>query len=94
MKLISANHDPNDYGQHAIARPIIIGDFCWLGANSVLLPGVQLGNHVVIAAGAVVTKTFDEHNIVLAGVPAKIVKKLPEYVGTIPDTTIHLKNRP
>jgi acetyltransferase-like isoleucine patch superfamily enzyme len=91
VKLISADHDVNDYEKHLSAPPIRIGDYCWLGANAVLLPGVQLGKHVVVAAGAIVTKSFDEDNVVLAGVPARVVKKLAEYSGTIPDKTIYVE---
>lgn len=50
-----------------------IGDYCHLGANSVILNGICLGNNVTVGAGAVVTKSFREDNIVLAGVPAKII---------------------
>ena len=56
---------------------IILGDNVWLGANSIILPGVKLkGPNVVIAAGAVVTKSFNGSNILLAGVPAKVVKRI------------------
>ncbi|KAG7930015.1 hypothetical protein KL925_000757 [Ogataea polymorpha] len=55
--------------------PIRIGDHCWLGANCVVLPGVTLGNNVVVGAGAVVTKDVESNSLVL-GVPAKVVKKL------------------
>ena len=81
VKLISANHDLNDYDRHIECQPIIIGDNCWLGANAIILPGVKLGNHVVIAAGAVVAKSFEQHDILLAGVPARIVKNLTPYKG-------------
>ncbi len=50
-----------------------IGDYCHLGANSVILNGIRLGNNVTVGAGAVVTKSFEEDNIVLAGVPARII---------------------
>ena len=53
-------------------EPIVIGKKCWLGANSVILPGVQLGNNVIVAAGSVVNKSFPDNSVV-AGVPAKIV---------------------
>lgn len=78
VKIISSNHNLLNYAKHDVAKPITIGDNCWLGANSVILPGVELGNHVVIAAGAVVTKSF-KGNCVLAGVPAKVIKSLPNY---------------
>lgn len=79
VKLISANHDLYDYSLHCDSPPIIIGDNCWLGAGAIILPGVKLGDHVVIAAGAVVNKSFEENDIVVAGVPAKVVKKIYAY---------------
>ena len=50
-----------------------IGDDVWLGANSIITAGVKVGNHVVIAAGSVVTKNIPEYAIV-GGIPAKIIK--------------------
>ncbi|OQY16916.1 MAG: hypothetical protein B6I36_09665 [Desulfobacteraceae bacterium 4572_35.1] len=82
-KLISANHNIYDYALHDDAPPIIIGDNCWIGANVIILPGVKLGTHVVVAAGAVVTRSFEEDDIVLAGVPAKVIKKLELYQGEL-----------
>ena len=58
-------------------RPVVIGDDVWIGANAVILPGVTIGRHVVVAAGAVVTKDVPENTIV-AGVPAKVIKKIEE----------------
>lgn len=58
-------------------RPVVIGDDVWIGANAVILPGVTIGRHVVVAAGAVVTKDVPD-NCVVAGIPAKVVKKLEE----------------
>ncbi len=74
--LISANHDPHDITRHIKTRPLKIGNFCWIGMNAVILPGVELGDHTVVAAGAVVNKSFPDGYCILAGVPAKIVRKL------------------
>ena len=54
---------------------VTISDDVWIGANAVILPGVTIGKHVVIAAGAVVTKDVPA-NCVAGGVPAKILKNL------------------
>ena len=54
---------------------VIIEDDIWVGANAVILPGVTIGHHSVVAAGAVVTKDVPPHSIV-AGVPAKIIKQI------------------
>lgn len=56
-------------------KPVIIGDDVWIGANAVVLPGVTIGRHCVVAAGAVVTKDVPDHSVV-GGVPAKILKTL------------------
>ena len=74
VKVISANHDSNNFDRHTKKEPIRIGNNCWLGANSVILPGIQLGNGVIVAAGAVVSKSFTD-NVIIGGVPAKIIKK-------------------
>jgi acetyltransferase-like isoleucine patch superfamily enzyme len=79
VSLISMNHDTSDYTRYIKTSPIVIGNNCWLGAGSTILPGVQLGNHVVVAAGAVVTRSFPQDNIVLAGIPAKMIKELSAY---------------
>ena len=56
-------------------KPVVIGDDVWIGANAVILPGVTIGRHCVVAAGAVVTKDVPD-NTVVAGVPAKVIKTL------------------
>lgn len=50
---------------------ISIGDNCFIGANSVILPGVTLSDNIVVAAGSVVTRSFNESNIIIGGNPAK-----------------------
>lgn len=59
-----------------VALDVSIGDGCWLCANSSILSGVTMGNKCVVAAGAVVTKSFKEDKVLIAGVPAEIKKKL------------------
>lgn len=58
----------------ASAQPVKIGQNVLVGANAVVLEGVQVGDNAVVAAGAVVTKDVPA-NCVVAGVPAKIIKK-------------------
>lgn len=81
VSIISMNHDPNNYDNYLKAPPIVIGRNSWLATNSVILPGVQLGAHTIVAAGAIVTKPFPDGNQLLAGNPAKVVKKLDAYKG-------------
>ena len=58
-----------------IKAPVIIGDNVWIGARTVILPGVTIGNNVVVAAGSVVTKDVPD-NCLVAGVPAIIKKRI------------------
>lgn len=58
-----------------ISSDIKIGDGCWLCVNTTILPGVEIGNKCIIAAGAVVTKPFQADLLLIAGVPA-VVKKI------------------
>ena len=61
--------------QGVSTKPVVIGDDVWIGANAVILPGVTIGSHCVVAAGAVVTKDIPD-NTVVGGVPAKVLKQL------------------
>lgn len=76
VKLISANHALTDNRAHTPTPPIVIGPYCWLGANAIILPGVQLGPYTVVGAGAVVTKSFPGGYCVIAGNPAKVIRHL------------------
>lgn len=80
VHMVSASHDLSDYEAHTDSAPIKIGANCWIGAGSILLPAVELGDHVVVAAGSVVTKSFGD-NLLIGGVPAKVIKELETYRG-------------
>ncbi len=54
--------------------PVEIGNQCFVGAHAMIMPGVKLGNHVIVGANSVVTKSFPG-NCVIAGVPAKIIRR-------------------
>lgn len=55
--------------------PVIIGNDCWIGANAIILPGVTIGDCVMVAAGSVVNKDIPS-NVLVAGSPALIKKHL------------------
>lgn len=91
-KLISSNHSIYNHKLRADSSGIKIGDYCWLGIGCIILSNVILGNHTIVAAGAVVTQSFEDGYCILAGVPARVVKRIdpdqvveykenPEYVG-------------
>lgn len=72
------NHPMNPAGRRrhlGIAKPITIGNDVWIGGNATILPGVTIGDNVVVAAGAVVTKDVPANTLV-GGVPAKKIKDL------------------
>ncbi len=69
VQIQSANHVIGDLASYESSGPVIIGCRCWIGANAVILPGVILGDDVVVGAGAVVTKGFPGKTV-LVGVPA------------------------
>uniref|UniRef100_UPI004048ACAF acyltransferase n=1 Tax=Algoriphagus sp. TaxID=1872435 RepID=UPI004048ACAF len=77
VKIISSNHDYITKNI-VLEKPIFIGDDVWIGTNVVILPGVTIGSNVVIGAGSIVTKSFEQGNIVLAGNPASIIKFINE----------------
>ena len=73
--IISGNHDI--YNQkNLIRKETIIGDNCWLASSSIVLAGVVLGPRTIVGAGSIVTKSFPEGYCVIAGNPARIVKKI------------------
>lgn len=82
VTIVSMNHDVNDYHQYIKGKPIKIGKNCWIASNVTILPEVELGEHTVVAAGSIVTKSYLEGNQVIGGNPTKIIKKLDEYKGS------------
>lgn len=80
ITVTALNHNFQDSGrkideQGITTVPVRIEDDIWIGANAVILPGVTIGQHSVVAAGAVVTKNVPPHSLV-AGVPAKIIRQI------------------
>ncbi len=72
--LCTGNHDWTDPAFGLIIRPIVIGDGAWIGAKSVVCPGVEVGPGAVAAAGSIVTKDLKSY-FIYAGNPAQPVKK-------------------
>ena len=80
ITVTALNHNFSDSNkqideQGVSTNPVTIEDDVWIGANAVVLPGVTIGHHCVVAAGAVVTKDVPPHSLV-AGVPAKVIKQI------------------
>ena len=62
-------------GGKELSEDIFIGNGCWLCANSVILPGVEIAEKCVVAAGAVVKESYNKYSLI-AGVPATLKKTL------------------
>jgi hypothetical protein len=83
VSIISMNHDLLNYNSYSKEDSIRIGRDSLLTTSCIILPGVELGPHTVVAAGAVVTKSFPEGNQIIGGNPAVVIKKLEEYSNLI-----------
>lgn len=73
VKLITAQHEINDSEFKYITKKIKINDFVWIGTSAIILPGVEIGEGAVVAAGSVVTKNIEPYEVV-GGNPAKKIK--------------------
>lgn len=63
-------------------QPVSVGDGTWVGHGAIILPGAQIGRQVVVGAGSVVRGRIEDHTVV-AGVPAKVVRRLEPGVGWV-----------
>jgi acetyltransferase-like isoleucine patch superfamily enzyme len=92
--IISGNHGLYNHMVHD-NKEVCIDDYCWIGMNAVIMPGVHLGPRTVVGAGSVVTKSFPNGYCVIGGNPAKLIKELDkerfvptkyeeEYYGFVP----------
>lgn len=57
------------------AEKIIIGDHVWIGTEAMILKNSQIGSNSIVGAKSIINKKFTDENVVIAGIPAKIVKK-------------------
>ncbi len=71
---------PDRFPGLEVAKGITVGDNVYIGINCTLLPGVSVGNNVVIGAASVVTRDVPD-NSVAAGVPARVIKSLDDYLA-------------
>lgn len=80
VQLLARGHNYNYFGKerqsNIIEKPIYIKEGAWIGSGSIILGGVTVGIHSVVAAGSVVTKNVSNYSIV-GGNPAKLIKKIP-----------------
>jgi maltose O-acetyltransferase len=78
VHIYTATHPLNPIERNSgleYAKPVTIGNNVWIDGRAVINPGVKIGNNVVIASGAIVTKDIPD-NVVVGGNPAKVINKL------------------
>jgi len=79
VTILASNHTFDSYDQPILTQgqqaseAVVIGDDVWIGTRAIILPGVKVGNHAIIGAGAVVTRSVGDWAIV-AGNPAQLIR--------------------
>lgn len=77
-KILTEGHPEQPALRHTLqTEPVVIRRNAWIGAGAMILPGVTVGENAIAAAGAVVTKDVPD-NAVVAGVPAKVLRKIKQ----------------
>lgn len=72
-----------------ITAPISVGNDVYMGIRTLIMPGVTIGNRVIIAAGSIVTKDIPDNSVV-AGVPARVIKSVDAYLLKAQANSLHL----
>lgn len=79
VTIATVGHPINpDYREYMYADPVKIEDNCWIGAGSIICPGVTIGKNSVIGAGSVVTKDIPANSIAV-GNPCKVMRSIDEH---------------
>ncbi|KAH9828004.1 putative acetyltransferase [Teratosphaeria destructans] len=89
ISILTATHETEVQSRRddvEYARPITIGNDCWIGGNVVVLPGVTIGDGCTIGAGSVVTKDVPSWSVAL-GSPARVVRKV-KPLEDVPERTV------
>ena len=85
VSIFAATHETDVASRRAgveYAREVTIGNDCWIGGHTVVMPGVTIGDGVTVGAGSVVTRDIESWSVAI-GSPARVVKKV-ERVEDLP----------
>lgn len=84
-KILTRSYDTSDWinecksnkiEKNHVEQEIFLGDNTWIGASAIILPGVKIsGRGVIVAAGSILSKSIDEDYVLVAGSPAKVIKR-------------------
>lgn len=83
----------NEVPDLELTAPICVGNDVYIGMNVTILPGVRIGNRVIIGTGAIVTRHIPD-NSVAAGVPARVIGTVDEYLEKAKARSLHLGHLP
>jgi acetyltransferase-like isoleucine patch superfamily enzyme len=72
-----------------LTAPIVIGNDVYIGVRTIILPGVRIGNRCIIGAGSVVARNIPDNSLA-AGVPARVIKHIDEYLEKAKASSLHL----
>jgi len=79
VHFVTGTHEIATSGNHragkGYSKNIVVGDGVWIGYNSLILPGVTIGDKAIIGAGTIVHKQVPP-NVVVAGNPMKLIRNL------------------
>ena len=92
VQIIGADHNynipgiPSTFSGRPNLKKTVIGRDVWIGANSIIMAGIKIGDGSIIAAGSIVTKDVDSF-IIVGGIPAKFLRK---RFDSVKDELLHL----
>ncbi len=70
---------------------IVIGNNVYVGSNCLIMPGVTIGNNIIIAAGSVVTKSYEENGVIIGGNPAKVIGNVRDLKERLKQYNVNTK---
>lgn len=79
----------NEVPDLELTSPITVGNNVYIGMRTLIMPGVKIGNRVIIGAGSIVTKDIPD-NSVAVGVPCRVIKTVDEYLLKAKSNSLHL----
>lgn len=100
VQIMSSNHEYDSpdqeslpFSKNNVHKKTVLSEFCWIGNNSIILPGVNLGKYCVIGAGSVVTKSTHDYGV-YGGNPARLLKyRENKDLTSIDQTWVRGKNK-